>query len=206
MKAIKLLALFFTGILVFASCSSDDDNPAPVNEEELITSVTITLQAEGEEDVTMTYSDESGLGHDHDHEGESHDEDDHDHEGAQGVVSGALKPNVTYTGAIVLLNESVSPVENITAEIEEEADEHQFFFQPIGSELSITTTYADTENDYLSNGSDNHVGLKFSLTTGAEGHGDFRVILRHQPKKPNTGLDDAGGETDMDISFHVHVE
>lgn len=203
MKTIKLLAFLFTGALFFISCSSDDDNPDPVNEEELITKVTLILEAEGLETVTMEYSDESGLGHDHDDEGE--EEDDHDHDGLEGVVSGPLKPNTTYTGSIALLNESASPAENVTEEIEKEADEHQFFYQAIG-ELDIDPNYLDKESDYLSNDSSNPVGLKFSLTTGTEGHGDLRVVLRHQPKKPNTGLEDAGGETDMDISFHVHIE
>ena len=204
MKTIKLLAFLCTGALFFTSCSSDDDNPDPVNEEELITKVAITLQAENAETVTMEYSGESGLGHDHDHEDEGA-EDDHDHEGLEGIVSGPLKPNTTYTGSIVLWNESVSPAENVTDEIKEEADEHQFFYQAIGG-LEIDTDYLDKESDYLSTDSDNPVGLQFTLTTGAAGHGDLRVVLRHQPKKPNTGLDDAGGETDMDISFHVHIE
>ncbi|RNL93370.1 type 1 periplasmic binding fold superfamily protein [Sinomicrobium pectinilyticum] len=206
MKTIKLLAFLCTGALFFTSCSSDDDNPDPVNEEELITKVTITLQAENAETVTMEYSDESGLGHDHDHDHEGEGaEDDHDHDGLEGVVSGPLKPNTSYTGSIALWNESVSPAENITDEIKEEADEHQFFYQAIGG-LEIDTDYLDKESDYLSTDSSNPVGLQFNLTTGAAGHGDLRVVLRHQPKKPNTGLDDAGGETDMDISFHVHIE
>ncbi|MGS2762344.1 type 1 periplasmic binding fold superfamily protein [Sinomicrobium sp. M5D2P9] len=203
MKTIKLLAFLCTGALFFVSCSNDDDNPDPVNEEELITKVAITLEAQGVETVTMEYSNESGLGHDHDDEGE--EGDDHDHDELEGVVSGPLKPNTTYIGSIVLLNESVSPAENVTEEIEEEADEHQFFYQAIG-ELDIETDYLDKESDYLSTDSSNPVGLKFTLTTGTEGHGDLRVVLRHQPKKPNTGLEDAGGETDMDISFHVHIE
>ncbi|RAV28567.1 type 1 periplasmic binding fold superfamily protein [Sinomicrobium soli] len=192
-------------VLAMSACSNDDDSPKPVNEEELITRVTITLEAEGEEDVILEYSDEGGLGHDHDHEGEgTHDEDDHDHEGVEGEASGPLKPGVTYTGTIALWNESVSPREDVTDEIREEADEHQFFFTPVG--LDIEPGYADAESDYITGGSDNPVGLKFTLTTGATGHGELNVILKHQPKKPNTGLEDAGGETDMEVNFHLHIE
>ncbi|UGU14331.1 type 1 periplasmic binding fold superfamily protein [Sinomicrobium kalidii] len=203
MKTIRLLAFLFTGTILLASCSSDDDNPDPVNEEELITRVTVTLSTEGEEDVTLEFADESGLGHDHDEEEEG-SEEDHDH--LEGTVSGPLKPNTTYTGSISLLNESVSPADDITEEVKEEADEHQFFYQNIDG-LDITNfTYTDAESDYIEDGSDNPVGLSFTLTTGAASHGDLRIVLRHQPVKPNTGLEDAGGETDMDISFHVDIE
>lgn len=207
MKNIRLFTFLFTGATLLTSCSSDDDNPDPVNEEELITRVEVTLAADGEEDVILEYSDEGGLGHDHDHEGEeTAGEDEHDHEG-EGTASAPLKPNTTYTGSITLWNESVSPVENVTDEIENEADEHQFFYQAVNG-LDITNIgYADAESDYIADGpEDLPVGLEFTITTGAVGHGDLRVVLRHQPMKPNTGLEDAGGETDMDISFHVHIE
>lgn len=206
MKTIKLFAFLFTGALILASCSNDDDNPDPVNEEELITKAVVTLTADGEEDVTLEYSDESGLGHDHDEDEETHEDGEEDDHG-NSTVSGPLKPNTTYTGSIALWNESVSPAENVTAEIEEEADEHQFFYQAVDGLDIAEHNYADTESDYITDASNEYpVGLKFTITTGAASDGDLRVVLRHQPVKPNTGLQDAGGETDMDISFHLHIE
>src|SRR5690606_30137747 len=97
-----------------------------------------------------------------------------------------------------------SPAKDVTDEIKGEADEHQFFYTSVG--LDITTDYTDKESDYITGGSENPVGLKFTLTTGTAGHGDLNVILKHQPQKPNTGLEDAGGETDMEVNFHLHIE
>ena len=42
MKTLKNLSLLFISALVFTACSSDDDNPEPVNEEEVITTLTAT--------------------------------------------------------------------------------------------------------------------------------------------------------------------
>ena len=36
--------------------------------------------------------------------------------------------------------------------------------------------------------------------------GSLTVTLRHEPVKPNDGLDSAGGETDIATSFDVTIE
>ena len=107
--------------------------------------------------------------------------------------------NSTYTGTIELLNETETPAEDITAEVNEEADEHQFFFDVDGSITS--TSYGDTDED------GNPIGLSFTLMTGDAGEGTLQITLRHEPKKPNDGtLADAGGETDIAQTFTVTVE
>ena len=115
------------------------------------------------------------------------------------TVSGNLKSGVLYNGAIVLLNETESPAENATMEIEEEGKEHQFFFT-VGSGLDITTEYLNFDSD------GNPLGTKFSLIARSAGNGLMTVTLRHEPKKPNSGLEDAGGGTDLEASFNVTVE
>jgi hypothetical protein len=45
------------------------------------------------------------------------------------TVSGDLLVNTTYSGAVSFLNESVTPVDDITVEVKEEGLEHQLFFQ-----------------------------------------------------------------------------
>ncbi|MBC9796880.1 type 1 periplasmic binding fold superfamily protein [Sinomicrobium weinanense] len=189
MKTIKLLALFITGSVLLASCSSDDDNPEVINEEELITTMTVTLIADNANDVVL----------------EIFDEDGQDGPAEPNVkVSGSLKANTTYAGTVQLENETEDPAEDITEEVKEEADEHQFFFAVTGN--LNTPEYDDTENDYLGNGSDNYVGIKFLLTTTEPGEGTFKVTLIHEPKKPNNGISDAGGETDATATFPVNVE
>jgi hypothetical protein len=98
--------------------------------------------------------------------------------------------------------------EDITEEILEEADEHQFFFLGtafVGSPV-LTYTYADEDK----NG--NPIGLKgYVQVSSAPGfnNAQFRLILRHDLNKSFPGANNpnwqnfvqAGGETDLDITF-----
>lgn len=179
MKFLKYALLAST--LIFASCSDDDDNtPEPVNEEEVITTLTVTLDS-GSDTVVMQYQDLDGEGSDP----------------AEITVSGTLSVNTVYDGSIVLLNEIEG--ENITEEVEEEADEHQFFYS-VGSGLNITTDYNDADS------MGNPVGLSFILSTSEASSGALTFTLRHEPNKPNDGLETAGGETDIEVTFDVTVE
>jgi len=102
-------------------------------------------------------------------------------------------------GAIELLNETESPSENVTLEVAEEDEEHQFFFDIEGALMNVD--YADED------GNGNPLGINFTLTTGDAGNGSMLITLKHEPKKPNDGtLADAGGETDIAQRFSVTVE
>jgi len=182
MKTIKLLAILFISSLTFTACSGNDDDHSgdDHSEEELITTVTYTLT--GPNTVVMTFTDLDGDG------------------GAAPTitVSGDFVANSSYTGSLVLLNETESPAENITAEISAEADEHEFFFtNTIG--LIISKTDVDSGN--------NPLGLSTTVDTGSAGTGSLTVVLKHEPKKPNNGtVADAGGETDVEVTFDVTVQ
>ncbi len=186
-KSILSRALF-TSAIIFSlcfvtSCSDDDEDPDPVVEEEVITTITVTLTSAGSPDIIL----------------ESKDLDGDGPNAPVITVSGNLVANSTYAGSIELLNETESPAEDITEEIEEKDEEHQFFFTPSGSVSGVTYTDQD--------GNGNPIGLSFSLTTGDAGSGALQVTLRHEPKKPNDGsLNDAGGETDIAQNFSVTVE
>jgi len=115
------------------------------------------------------------------------------------TVSGSLAGNTSYGGAIVLLNETETPAENITEEVAEEDDEHQFFFETTGSIGSVT--YGDQDGD------GNPVGIVFVLNTDTAGAASITITLRHEPKKPNDGtLADAGGETDIAQTFNLTIQ
>lgn len=175
----NFLALITVGLLTL-SCS-DDDNPDAVDEEEVITTMTIELTS-GSDSVTLRSRDLDGDGPD-----------------APVLTLGNLMANTTYNGTIKLLNETDTPAEDITLEIAEEDDEHQFFFSV--SDALTSTTYSDEDGD------GNPIGLSFTLTTADAGPGTLQVTLRHEPKKPNDGtLADAGGETDIAQTFNVVVE
>ncbi|WP_375239509.1 type 1 periplasmic binding fold superfamily protein [Aurantibacter sp.] len=182
MKTFKLLNVLAILLLTF-SCSSDDDmNPLPVNEEELITTVKVVLTHATSSTVTLTYTDLDGDG-----------------SGLAVIdVDGDFDANTNYTGTVQFLNETESPAEDITLEVEQEADEHQVFYT-FENALNITAAATDVD------GNNNLLGLEFSFNTGAASSGAFTLTLRHEPTKPNFGLSDAGGETDVEVTFNVNV-
>lgn len=180
MKAIKFLSVLFIASIIFTSCTKDD--PTPVNEEEVITTVTVTL-TNGTDVVTLKSLDADGDGPN----------------APVVTVSGSIKANTTYTGTVAFLNETESPAEDITSEVKEEGDEHQIFYSATNNIATFTYTDKDSNN--------NPVGLTFTANTGAAGSGVVKVILKHEPKKPNNGTaTDAGGSTDADVSFNVSVQ
>ena len=97
-----------------------------------------------------------------------------------------------------MLNETVDPSENVTEEVDEEALEHQFFYT-IGGNLDVATEYENFDAD------GNPLGTLLMLSTGEASSGTLTLTLRHEPNKPNTGLSDAGGETDIEVTFNVAV-
>jgi hypothetical protein len=185
MKLLKKISIVLLTTIVFTACSNDDD-PTPVNEEEVITTLTATLTpVGGGSAITLQTRDLDGDGPN----------------APVITVSGPLSVNTTYNGSLELLNETETPAESINEEIEEEDDEHQFFFQS-----SIVTF------DYLDfDGNGNPLGLEFTLTTGASaGSGTITITLRHEPNKDASGVSDgdimnAGGETDIQVTFSVTV-
>jgi hypothetical protein len=180
MKNLKLLSLLFVATLIFTGCS-DSDDPAPINEEEVITTLIAELTAPGGTVITLTSTDADGDG-----------------PNAPVInVSGALAANTTYTGVMQVLNELETPAEDITIEVAEEDDEHQFFF----SSSLVSTAYTDQD------GNGNPVGINFTLTTTAAGTGSITITLIHEPVKPNDGtVANAGGETDVEATFPITVQ
>ncbi len=183
MKHLKLLVLLTAGLFA-VSCSDDDESPVIVNEEEVITTVIITLTPQGGgTSISLQSQDLDGDGPN----------------APVVTVSGNLEDFTTYEGSIELLNETENPVGDITEEVEEEAEEHQFFYTVTGSIDNVI--YNDTD------GNGNPVGLVFLLTTREPGAATLAVTLRHEPTKPNDGtLGNAGGETDVAQTFSVTVE
>lgn len=175
--------LFFS--IVFSACEKDD--PIIPNEEELITTVNYLLTpADGGVEVLLSFVDIDGDG------------------GSNPTITGGvLSANQLYTGRLDLLNEAESPTESITEEIEAEDEDHQFFFQSTVNGLSII--YSDQDE----NG--NPVGLNTSVMTGASASGSITIILRHEPNKTAAGVEagdatNAGGETDIQVTFPVDVQ
>ena len=179
-----LILSFFT-VVFLAACN--DDDPIPPLPQEVITTFTYTLTSIAGETVTLSFQDLDGDG------------------GNDPVVTGGtLTANTSYVGTAEFLNESVTPTDVITEEIEEEDEDHQLFFVP-GSSLNATFTYLDEDD----NG--NPLGLSSTLTTGAASSGQLTIILRHLPDKFADGvssgdISNAGGETDIEVTFDVTIQ
>ncbi|OJJ17918.1 hypothetical protein BKI52_29095 [marine bacterium AO1-C] len=180
MKTIaKLLLSLLCVAVLLAGCNKADD-PAPANEEELITDVTVTFtnQANTSDQVTLTFSDPDGA--------------DGPQSGTTNI-SGNLTASATYTVTITFENKSETPAEDITAEVKEEGAEHQIFFSTTGN-LSFQS-YGDQD------ASGNPIGLTSTFGTGVAGTASLKVTLKHQPgiKTASTTVND--GETDVEVDF-----
>lgn len=183
MKKVKFLFPAIFGLALFVSCSDDDhDHPEHSHEEEVITTLTVTLTPSSGTEVTLEWKDSDGEG-----------------PNDPTITGGKLASNTVYNGVIKLLNETEETAEDITEEIKEEAEEHQFFYT-VSSGLNVTTAYSDTDGD------GNPVGLEFTLNTTEASSGTLTFTLRHEPTKPNTGLENAGGATDVEAIFNIEVE
>ncbi len=179
-----LLFLPILGINMI-SCS-DDDNPEPPNEEELITTLNVKLVPQGGgTTVNFNFQDLDGDGGN-----------------APSISVGDLATNTTYDATITVLNESETPAEDITTEVRNEDEEHQFFFDPTGANLTVT--YKDQDGD------GNPLGLASEWVTTTASTGTITITLRHEPDKNATGVSggditNAGGETDIEVTFTVKI-
>jgi hypothetical protein len=190
---------FFAGSFLLATMllMSCGDDPEPANEEELITTLLVTLTDDGGNVVTLKFYDADG-------DGPMAPVYTYNPNVAGPNSAAVLQSSKSYSASIVLLNETESPVENVTEEIEEEADEHLFCFTTNLNSLSIS--YNDTEADYIAGGSSKPVGLLTTWSVGsAIGTGTVTIILRHQPGT-KTGTCPGSGETDIEVTFNVTIQ
>jgi hypothetical protein len=185
----NLLALFSVLLLVYSGCNDDDPassgDPGP-GEEELITTVTLTLTdaSDANNIVTVQWRDDDGPG------------------GNDPVIGTlTLMAGTTYNGSIQLLNEQENPAENITEEVEEESDAHQFFYTAEG-DIAARVAIAYTDQD----GNGLPVGLSFTVTVSAGGavSGTLNVVLSHFDEIAKDGTSKSN-ETDVDIDLPVNI-
>lgn len=184
------LALALLGSLSLTACDSGEPDDDGAGEEELITQVTLTLTPTGGGSaVTISASDPDGDG--------------------AGITFSpatlALTPGTTYDGTIEL-RDTING-EDITEEVEGEAEEHLFRYT-LAPASAGTVTITDAESDYTSedeNGGDFAVGLTFRVQTeaGASGTGTMNAVLYHFDEGPKTSSTATSDEIDVDIAFPV---
>jgi len=181
MKTIKLLALLFISTLAFTGCSDDDDHDHD-HEEEVYTNLIYTL-TNGDDVITLEYE----------------DLDPDDTEDGTYTISGNLTAGTTYIGEVTLLNKTDDEPEHAQEELEEEAEEHEFFYSTTISDIVIEKTDMDAD--------ENPIGFDTTFTTGDTGTGTLTITLIHEPTKPNDDtVESAGGSTDIEVTFDIEVE
>ncbi|MEO8590808.1 MAG: type 1 periplasmic binding fold superfamily protein [Flavobacteriales bacterium] len=189
---LKYTILLLSSTLALLSCKKDEGDtvepPPPTNEEEVITTLVLTfVDAENVANVyELRFSDPDGDGG-----------------AAPAITTDTLPAGRAYSVSVSVLNESASPVDNITSEIQAEDEMHQFFYQVTGANL--TMAYADADANGMP------VGLLNTAITGLASAGTLKVTLRHQPDKSAANVSagditNAGGDTDIEVTFPVAIE
>ncbi|MDX1903968.1 MAG: hypothetical protein SFU27_07405 [Thermonemataceae bacterium] len=183
-----LTMLFLSGVLFLGACKKDD--PQPVNEQEVITKVTVTFTntADAADVVNFIYDDEDGTG------GNS-----------PIITNGTLRKNSTYAIEVQVTGEDN---EDITAEISEEANEHQIYFGFSQATMFPTFSYEDADDN------NKPIGLSSKVTTlNGTGGGNLQMILVHEPNKSANSTSspwiynsNVGGEQDFNVTFNVKIE
>ena len=176
------------GLAAFGvACGGEDDTMT--TDTEVITTVNVTLTDSSNNTITGSFMDLDGDGGD---PGMTMDLD--------GLVMGT-----TYTMTIQLLDETdSSDIEDITEEIQEEDDEHQFFFVTTGNVISVNITDTDANNL--------PVGLESEVTADAMGPGTLQIVLKHLPPLGDGTIQKTGtntindGDTDIDLTLNVTVQ
>jgi hypothetical protein len=199
----RILALLIApSILLLTSCQDDD----PVKEDipELITKATLTFTpaaGTGASVIKVTATDPDG-------------------EGPQSIaINGEIKLNkgITYTLTVDMLNELAEPTDdeyNISAEVLNEGDEHQFYFAWTGNVFSSPAGNGNMDNrgdavNYKDKDENNlPIGLTTewtAISTATSVTNTFHIVLKHQPelKSATSAFDD--GETDLDLTFPITV-
>lgn len=186
MKTSKFFLSAIFCLTLMTSCSDDDNNPAPINPEELITDVTLTFVNNADANDTVVLSSVAPDGQD----GTSTE-----------TITGNFTSGATYSLTLSMFNASKTPAEDILNEdIVLEADEH-FFAYAVSSSLNLTMT-RDADDFDGPNGS--KLGVNSTWVAGAASTGNLQIILTHEP----TSVDDSdgfgsstGGSEDLNLTF-----
>ena len=178
-------------LLSTAACNrNDDDTPEP-EEQELITTLQMILTPQGGGTTdTVIYKVQNGFG-----------------STAPGIIqidTMVLRAGTTYDARMRVLNESETPAEDITTEIESEKDDHLFLFSsdPATGAGAVAVTGGNKDNQGLP------YNLKVQITpvVHAVGNSQLTVTLLHEPtNKSATTVAAAGGETDLEAVFPVRI-
>lgn len=190
MKKVKQLAtIFLSASIILTACKKPEvTNPTPV-EEELITTVRLVVTNNSGFNKTFSYKVENGIG-----------------SATQGTVTiddVVLAPETEYDVVVEVLDETKTPVENVTEEVIAESHHHLFVFESTPASGNGSVSFHNGNKD--DEGQPLNQTLQFK--TGPAGTGSLTVTLKHEPTNKNaTTLDAAGGDTDAQAIFPVKIQ
>ena len=181
MKRVLLFSLTLMASIVFMGCKKDKVDP---NEEELITTVKVKLTDKATGTMTsFEFRDLDGTG------------------GAAPTKFDEilLQRGKVYDCALEILNESVSPADNITTEILAEANDHQIYYTATDGLVGV----ANLNND----GKGLPLGTTSTWTaSGIAGTGTMTITLKHKPGVKAAGDAVTIGETDIALDFRLRIQ
>ena len=194
MKNLRKVSLYLVVLLAFGFSSCKSEDPTKENDGEVITDVTLKFQELNSSNaligsvLSFKASDPQGI----------------EVGKAPTIQSISLAKGKKYQMTIEVTNGIKG--EDITQEILTEAAVHQFFFLgPVFDSNIFSIQYADAGGIAL--------GLKNTVTVSSSpgtNNSTMRVLLRHDLDKQVSGTNpnfsnfvQAGGETDLDITFPV---
>lgn len=180
----RRVARLTTAALVVATACGESST-APGGESEVISRVTLTLTPANGGTPLVTYIDDT------DGNGPTAP--------AAQVATPALAKGVTYTGTVKFENRLKTPAEDITAEVQAEANTHRVFYTVTGTGVTLTTTDVDSQNRPL--------GVRFTKAVAATATaGSVRVVLCHYDAKPKVATaTSCDGETDINLLFNYTI-
>lgn len=172
MKILKFLTAVLVGsTLVFSSCKKDNHD-----EQENLNVVKLKIGS-----TTFTWSDTDGIG-----------------SGKAPVIDTIkLAPNATGDFTIDILDGSVTPAKDYTAEIIAESDAHLFVLTVKNANLTASGLSNDSKSKAFAQSG--------KMTAGAASTGTLQIVLKHDADKAAANPATTG-ETDIEAVFPVVIK
>lgn len=182
MKKLLLLCLY---TLLVTSCGSDEPDLPPA-EEIVVTNLRYELARPTLDPLVFTYEDANGTG-----------------VNDPIITAPTIGLNTVYFGSFFLMDQTKNPPDNISAEIEDNKEDYQFFFNVIGVDMEVV--YADTD----ANG--NPVGLNTAVRPISPGTGSLLITLVEGLNKFGEDVNEgniwnAGGTTIVQVTLPIIIE
>ncbi len=186
MKTSKFFMIALFSLSLITSCSDDDDNgPAPVLEEELITNVTLTFVNDADPTDIVVLASVAPDGQD----GTSTQS-----------ITGAFTAGASYSLGLSLTNALENPADDVlNDDVIPAADEHFFVYAVNGINLAVSR-----DSDDIDGSGDTRLGVNTTWVAGNASTGNVQIILVHEPENAddsNAFGSVTGGSEDLNITF-----